>query len=97
MLLFRMAHLQTAVNAFKGRLNVERTRFLNEFREAKERLQLGRHRIQERRRKDIHALHIGESKLMGFLTIYSGLNTTDGRTSFTEAHRGFARRTRPVT
>lgn len=54
------AHLQATMNTRKCGLDVCRAALFDECAEALERLDLGRHHVQEWRRKDIHALHVAE-------------------------------------
>lgn len=64
-------YLQSSMNALQRRLDIQRTGLFDEFREAEERFKLRRHRVQERRSKDVHSLHVGERQLIPFLPIYS--------------------------
>lgn len=51
---------ETAMDADKGRLDVQRTAHFDEALEAVVRLKLTRHRVQEWRRQHVHALNVAE-------------------------------------
>jgi hypothetical protein len=58
----------------QGGLNIEGAHVLNELRKAEECLHLGRHGIQKRCGKHVHALHVCEAKLVGHFSVCSTIN-----------------------
>ena len=60
------------MHAIERRLDVERARLFDELGEAIERLELGRHRVQERRSEYVHSLDVCKTKLVVLLSVYTG-------------------------